>query len=215
MLLGERSRDNLYFRLILGLWMYANGASRQQFAISNHLGYTVSYTTIVGRGKKGREQYERSRDGLLSGDDSPTDIRVEPNEVTSDPSHTNTTSEEEVVVPTACAPLILEELEQRNEVPLGLAPTTLPVRLPGRVVAVRRTRHPGTIELLSQSMREEARRAATKGTGEFIYDNLNVYMGPADETLGKTLGNQSLKLEFTLWKHLHRCARFTAERDNS
>ncbi len=37
---GERSRDNLYFRLVMGLWMYGNGASRQQFAISNHLGYS-------------------------------------------------------------------------------------------------------------------------------------------------------------------------------
>ncbi len=48
-LLGERSRDNLYFRLVMGLWMYGNGASRQQFAISNHLGYSVSYQTLVVR----------------------------------------------------------------------------------------------------------------------------------------------------------------------
>ena len=38
----------------MGFFLYATGASRQQISMSNHLGYSVSYLTIAGRGLKAR-----------------------------------------------------------------------------------------------------------------------------------------------------------------
>lgn len=112
--------------------MYANGASRQQLAISNHLGVSVSYTTLVGRGRKGREQFERQRE---------------------------------------------ETLAQNGEIAAAnhLAP---------------KMRHPGTLQLLSQSVREAARREAKESNGlvQYVYDNANIDLSPGDQTLGKTTG---------------------------
>ncbi|KLO06208.1 hypothetical protein SCHPADRAFT_838360 [Schizopora paradoxa] len=113
-LLGERSRDNLYFRLMLGLWMYGNGASRQQFAISNHLGYSVSYTTLIGRGKRAQK------------------------------------------------PAVIDTASNRK------------------------IRHPGTLELLSQSIREETRKDAQNSVNQWIYDNINLELAAHDQVLGKT-----------------------------
>ncbi len=49
-------------------------------------------------------------------------------------------------------------------------------------------RHPGTLELLAQSCREEAREAAKDGEVQITYDNLNGEWGPHDQVLGKTTG---------------------------
>ncbi|KLO09019.1 hypothetical protein SCHPADRAFT_834522 [Schizopora paradoxa] len=108
-LLGERSRENIYFRLMMGIWMYGNGASRQQFSISNHLGYSVSYQTLAGRTVRGREESGWGREG-------------------------------------------------------------------GRL----------SLELLSQSCRLEARKAAEDGDIQITYDNINGEWGPHDQVLGKT-----------------------------
>lgn len=50
MLLSEHSKRNSYFQHRFGLFLYALGASRQLISICNHLGYSVSYPTIVGTG---------------------------------------------------------------------------------------------------------------------------------------------------------------------
>ncbi|EIW73975.1 hypothetical protein CONPUDRAFT_68089 [Coniophora puteana RWD-64-598 SS2] len=52
-LLGERSIRNSLSRHVLGLYMYAGGASRQLITIFNRLGSSVSYVTLAGRGHKG------------------------------------------------------------------------------------------------------------------------------------------------------------------
>ncbi|KLO06254.1 hypothetical protein SCHPADRAFT_838283 [Schizopora paradoxa] len=137
--LGERSRDNIYFRLMMGLWMYGNGASRQQFAISNHLGYSVSYTTIIGRGKKARDQYQREASRGVDG-------------------HSNDT----------------------------------PPKTNGKI------RHPGALELLSQSVREEARDEARDAVNQWIYDNINLELAPHDQILGKTTDIQQNGTSATL-----------------
>ncbi|KAL1719589.1 hypothetical protein EV715DRAFT_272510 [Schizophyllum commune] len=50
LLLGERSQYNSWFRHIFGLYLYSQGASRQLITVLNHLGISMSYVTIVGRG---------------------------------------------------------------------------------------------------------------------------------------------------------------------
>ncbi|KAA1476504.1 hypothetical protein DENSPDRAFT_785151 [Dentipellis sp. KUC8613] len=52
-LLGQRSQNNNYMQHVLGLYLYATGATRQQISVLNHLGLSVSYTTLAGRGGKG------------------------------------------------------------------------------------------------------------------------------------------------------------------
>ncbi|KAL1683059.1 hypothetical protein EV122DRAFT_286615 [Schizophyllum commune] len=52
LLLGEHSRENSYFRHIFGLYLYASGATRQLITVLNHLGVSVSYVTLAGRGGK-------------------------------------------------------------------------------------------------------------------------------------------------------------------
>lgn len=36
----------------MGLYLYSTGASRQQISVMNHLGQSVSYVTLAGRGNK-------------------------------------------------------------------------------------------------------------------------------------------------------------------
>ncbi|KAI4520861.1 hypothetical protein K525DRAFT_270399 [Schizophyllum commune Loenen D] len=50
LLLGERSQYNSWFRHVFGLYLYSQGASRQLITVLNHLGISMSYVTIVGRG---------------------------------------------------------------------------------------------------------------------------------------------------------------------
>ncbi|VDB97816.1 unnamed protein product [Peniophora sp. CBMAI 1063] len=49
-LLGERSQRNSYLQHIMGLYLLSSGASRQVHAVLNHLGVSVSYTTLIGGG---------------------------------------------------------------------------------------------------------------------------------------------------------------------
>ncbi|KAI5891066.1 uncharacterized protein SCHCODRAFT_02734706, partial [Schizophyllum commune H4-8] len=52
LLLGEHSRANSYFRHVFGLYLFASGATRQLITVLNHLGVSVSYVTLAGRGGK-------------------------------------------------------------------------------------------------------------------------------------------------------------------
>ena len=38
----------------MGLYLYSTGASRQQVSVMNHLGLSVSYVTLAGRGNKAK-----------------------------------------------------------------------------------------------------------------------------------------------------------------
>ncbi|KAH9177542.1 hypothetical protein EDB89DRAFT_2064518 [Lactarius sanguifluus] len=51
-LLGARSQKNSYARHVMGLYLYSTGATRQQISVINHLGLSVSYVTLAGRGNK-------------------------------------------------------------------------------------------------------------------------------------------------------------------
>ncbi|KAH9003933.1 hypothetical protein EDB83DRAFT_2237225 [Lactarius deliciosus] len=51
-LLGARSQKNSYARHVMGLYLYSTGATRQQISVTNHLGLSVSYVTLAGRGNK-------------------------------------------------------------------------------------------------------------------------------------------------------------------
>ncbi|KAH9161003.1 hypothetical protein EDB89DRAFT_1861941 [Lactarius sanguifluus] len=51
-LLGARSQKNSYARHVMGLYLYSTGATRQQISVMNHLGLSVSYVTLAGRGNK-------------------------------------------------------------------------------------------------------------------------------------------------------------------
>ncbi|TFY56010.1 hypothetical protein EVG20_g9098, partial [Dentipellis fragilis] len=42
-LLGERSRQNNHMQHVLGLYLYATGATRQQISVLNHFGLSISY----------------------------------------------------------------------------------------------------------------------------------------------------------------------------
>ncbi len=169
--------------------MYGNGASRQQFAISNHLGYSVSYTTLVGRGKKARERYQRMLDDRREAERqkqqaTQTDAMDTTVDATSLTSERNTSLQ--VTESTRQA---LDQLEQ----PIGSssARASAPQELPSVKDSARpvlKVRHPGTLELLSQSVREEARTKAQDAVIEWIYDNINLELAPHDQVLGKTVG---------------------------
>ncbi|KLO05063.1 hypothetical protein SCHPADRAFT_947209 [Schizopora paradoxa] len=158
-LLGERSRDNIYFRMMMGIWMYGNGASRQQFSISNHLGYSVSYQTLVGQGKRHRETFkeeQRAQKADLSDAKTPSLAgAAPPQENASEPGGPNAVDSDVRVQHQA------KSKEQK-------------------------TRHPGVLELLSHSCRLEARKAAEDGDVQITYDNINGEWGPHDQVLGKT-----------------------------
>lgn len=54
-LLGSRSLQNSYSRLVLGTYLYSGGAQRQIIDVLAHLGITSTYTSIVGKGETSRE----------------------------------------------------------------------------------------------------------------------------------------------------------------
>lgn len=139
--------------------------------------------------------YERARDGANSmetagsrfeGSDSSSQTGLRQRELTNGTTLSTGANEE---LPGSISPTkIPGEIEHGNgDAGESLETTAVAARPKGRVMTIR-VRHPGTLELLSQSVREAARKAASEGTGEFIYDNLNIFMGPVDEVLGKTLG---------------------------
>lgn len=64
-LLGVRSQKNSYARHVMGLYLYSTGASRQQISVMNHLGLSVSYITLAGRGNKA-ENLLASKSNLAS-----------------------------------------------------------------------------------------------------------------------------------------------------
>ncbi|EIW77927.1 hypothetical protein CONPUDRAFT_61695 [Coniophora puteana RWD-64-598 SS2] len=66
-LLGERSNRNIVTRHVLGLYLYAGGASRQLFSILNRLGQSVSYVTVAGRGMKGTRTEPEDQDDTTLG----------------------------------------------------------------------------------------------------------------------------------------------------
>ncbi|KAH9901536.1 hypothetical protein C8Q73DRAFT_635931 [Cubamyces lactineus] len=58
-----RSQANSYTRHVLGLYAYASGAQRQVISVLSHLGLTVSYPTLVGRGKPNMSNTSVARAG--------------------------------------------------------------------------------------------------------------------------------------------------------
>ncbi|KAH9939563.1 hypothetical protein B0H21DRAFT_780573 [Amylocystis lapponica] len=52
-MLGERSQNNSYMKHVLGLYMYATGASRQLLSVLAHLGICSSYPTLAEHGQAG------------------------------------------------------------------------------------------------------------------------------------------------------------------
>lgn len=130
-LLSERSWDNIRFRMIMGLWLYANGASRQSFSILRNLNLSVGYATLMGRGRKHRQTYNKA---------------------------------------------VAEARRSQTGVPSQkqLAPASL--------------RHPGVLELLSQSARDEGRQVPKRAVICLAYDNLNKEAPPEDQTVGRTTG---------------------------
>ncbi len=174
---------------MLGLWMYGNGASRQQFAISNHLGYSVSYTTLVGRGKKAREQYQRMLDERREAERQEQQAtQIDAMDTTEDATSLTSNTSLQVTGSTRQA---LDQLRQPigNSSVQASAPQEIPsVKDSDRPVL--KVRHPGTLELLSQSVREEARTKAQDAVIEWIYDNINLELAPHDQVLGKTVGER-------------------------
>ena len=48
MLLGEQSQQNSYSKHVVGLYLYASGAQRQNIGVLAHLGVSSSYPMIAG-----------------------------------------------------------------------------------------------------------------------------------------------------------------------
>lgn len=138
-LLGERSQSNSYCRHVLGLYLYSTGATRQQISVLNHLGFSVSYPTLAGRG------------GKTVVDDVDADIDITREAV--DLEHTATSS-----AASTPQPKKKKCTKQR----------------------------PGTLEFLSQSMREVARLVAATGMFLTVYDNINMVWKVAEQIVGRT-----------------------------
>lgn len=134
-LLGERSQKNAYVRHILGLYLYSIGASQQQISVLNHLGLSVSYTTLAGRG------HHKDESGMLS--------------------RTSTT----------------EKTTADGQEGNSVAETP--------AVSVPQYSRPGTLELLSRSMRHAARQKAASGPFMIVYDNINWINKATSQIVGR------------------------------
>lgn len=99
----------------MGLYLYSTGATRQQISVMNHLGMSVSYVTLAGRGNKAEH--------ILT---SKTDL------------------------------------------------------------ASMRKHRLGTLEALSESMRQATRKVASSNLYELVYDNINMVWKVAEQILGRT-----------------------------
>lgn len=138
-LLGERSQSNSYCRHVLGLYLYSTGATRQQISVLNHLGFSVSYPTLAGRG------------GKMAVDADENVINI---------------SQESV-----------------NPEPTAASSATSPPQPKNKK---RTKQRPGTLEFLSESMREVARLVAATGMFLTVYDNINMVWKVAEQIVGRT-----------------------------
>ncbi|KAL1699001.1 hypothetical protein EV121DRAFT_217137 [Schizophyllum commune] len=76
LLLGERSQHNSWFKHVFGLYLYSEGASRQLITVLNHLGITVSYTTLAGGGATPALPEKSATDKNEGADNEPADAAV-------------------------------------------------------------------------------------------------------------------------------------------
>lgn len=145
-LLGERSQSNSYCRHVLGLYLYSTGATRQQISVLNHLGFSVSYPTLAGRG------------GKIAANAVDNDID-DAQELINNPE------------PTAAISAISAPQTKKKK---------------------RTKQRPGTLEFLSESMREVARLVAATGMFLTVYDNINMVWKVAEQIVGRT-GEHSIQ----------------------
>lgn len=142
-LLGERSQSNSYCRHVLGLYLYSTGATRQQISVLNHLGFSVSYPTLAGRG--GKMGVDTANDGV---DQNLVDSFI--------------------------------DAERSATAESAITSTPQPKK------KKRTKQRPGTLEFLSQSMREVARLVAATGMFLTVYDNINMVWKVAEQIVGRT-----------------------------
>ena len=114
----------------MGLYLYSTGATRQQISVMNHLGLSVSYITLAGRGNKAKNLLT-SKSDLASG---------------------------------------------------GM----MTVSASSKTGVRNHEHHLGTLEALSESMREVTRKVAASNLYELVYDNINMVWKVAEQILGRT-----------------------------
>ncbi|KAI5822794.1 hypothetical protein K523DRAFT_406741 [Schizophyllum commune Tattone D] len=166
LLLGEHSRENSYFRHIFGLYLYASGASRQLITVLNHLGVSVSYVTLAGRGGKS-----------LAWDGIPTPSQDV--EATADSPSMDVDSEAAEV-----SQIESDAADGNISVASGsqtsASPAVIPVKRKTRVLRL------GTLEKLSLSMRELTRELVANHAFLIVYDNINMSWKVAEQIIGRT-----------------------------
>lgn len=69
-LLGERSQQNSYAKHVIGLYLYATGASRQAISVAAHLGIASAYQTIAA----GSDDVDKSQEAPNASTSTPAQV---------------------------------------------------------------------------------------------------------------------------------------------
>ena len=192
MLLGERSQQNSYSKHVVGLYLYASGAQRQNIGVLAHLGVSSSYPMIAG---SSRTRRVKARGSVLNAG----------KEVTADSSSEEELSEtgEEVMGEERGAQGV-RDIEDRSEAYHPAAPKT---QEPFSNVALEAIDHEqpdegiisqsgdnataiavepvGLLRRLSESSRHAARALAQTHQLGHVYDNINWILRAAEQILGR------------------------------
>ncbi|KAJ8462312.1 hypothetical protein ONZ51_g10984 [Trametes cubensis] len=210
--LAARSQANSYTRHVLGLYAYASGAQRQVISVLSHLGLTVSYPTLVGRGKSKMPSTSVACTGTtLEGtgtaaaqkDSASQDIESDIDDIHGDEdgaSAVNSDDEywsqlEPIAQDTTTEDGPSASVDTNNggedqgaspDAPPGSAEkSTRRKTTKGSAAAV------GLLKRLSDACRRRSRDAALTKLLAYVYDNINMMFKVAEQVLGRKDSQQN------------------------
>ncbi|KAI0054708.1 hypothetical protein BV25DRAFT_1903821 [Artomyces pyxidatus] len=176
-LLGERSQKNRYARHVMGLYLYSTGATRQQISVFNHLGQTVSYVTLAGRGGKGEDAVS-----------PPQEVDSEPLSVTKDGGGRSDETREApgLAGGTATGEQLSPATAQQDYPTTPKIPSKSSTASSESKEKSEKNRQLGTLERLSLSMRKVTQEIAADDEVMVVYDNINMQWKSPEQVIGRT-----------------------------
>ncbi|KAI0690244.1 hypothetical protein C8T65DRAFT_834461 [Cerioporus squamosus] len=201
-LLGERSQNNSFVKHVVGLYLYATGASRQLISVLSSLGVCSSYPSIAGSGdtvKAAEEEMahdagtqdedsdEEDLDWVPNTSDSESDTGSEDSEPEEDELEASAESIEQLAaggadtnVPDAIEDTIEDAIEPDARASMPEAPTTVTALLDALL-----SRGAGLLRRISHACRRSTRCLAQSCLCGHVYDNINMIFKVAEQILGR------------------------------
>ncbi|KAH9929201.1 uncharacterized protein B0H18DRAFT_1154576 [Fomitopsis serialis] len=194
-LLSERSQKNSYGRHIVGLYLYASGAQRQNISVLSQIGICSSYTTIAGTSAAKTPQHSvDSVDSSGSSSDSDTDSasdQGDESDLPESPQSPSRASQDVLELPEVQAPGPIEQsqVSHAEKDTLPRAQNNLlddidedePDEGGGKVSI----RGAGLLRRLSEVCRSSARTQARLHELAHVYDNINWILRAAEQIMGR------------------------------